>query len=195
MKIVGLTGGIGSGKTTVAKLFGKLGVPIFFADEVAKNLMQNDKYLKDNIIKEFGSKSYINDKLNRDYLAAKVFKNKKHLQKLNNLVHPVVKANFKIWLTKQNATYVLYENAILFETKSKSFFDTIICVTAKIDTRIKRIMKRDNITKNQVIDRINNQWPDENKIELSDIIIYNDCKNNLEKEVLKIHKYFLKKFD
>jgi len=194
MKIVGLTGGIGSGKTTIANLFIKLGVPVFFADNVAKKLMQKNVDLKKCIISEFGNKSYIDNKLNTSYLAAKVFKNKDNLQKLNNLVHPVVKTNFKLWLAKQSTTYVLYENAILFETKSQSFFDIIICVTANINTRIKRIIKRDKVTKTQVLDRMNNQWTDEKKIKLSDIIINNSGKNNLENEVLKIHKYFLRKF-
>lgn len=193
MKLVALTGGIGSGKTTVAKLFIRLGIPVFFADDVAKNLMQNNKDLKNKIIYAFGKKSYINDKLNRSFLAGVVFKNKEQLQKLNRIVHPAVKANFKDWLTKQNSPYVLYENAILFETNSEQSFDLIICVTADINIRINRIIKRDKVTKNQVLDRIKNQWPDENKIKLSDITIANNGQLNLRQEVIKIHKYILKK--
>jgi len=194
MKLIGLTGGIGSGKTTVAKLFIKLGVPIFYADNVAKSVMLNDKVLREKIINEFGKASYIDKKLNTTYLASKVFKNKEQLQRLNKLVHPVVKANFKSWLAQQNKAYILYENAILFETKSENNFDLIICVTAKTNTRIKRIIKRDNLSKEQVIDRINNQWDDDKKLKMSDIIIYNEEENKLEKEVLKIHNFILKKY-
>lgn len=194
MILVGLTGGIGSGKTTVAKLFLNLGIPVFFADEEAKWLMQNSLSLKAEIINAFGEMSYLNGSLNRTYLAHIVFNDKTRLNELNQIVHPVVKAHFKTWLLKQKSDYIIYENAIIFEGNSASDFDLIICVTDELESRIDRVVKRDHTTRQQVIKRIENQMDDAQKIKKSDFVVKNDSKINLKKAVLKIHNEILRHF-
>ncbi|MCF6213108.1 MAG: dephospho-CoA kinase [Flavobacteriaceae bacterium] len=194
MTIVGLTGGIGSGKTTVAKLFEGLGIPVFFADDEAKNLMQVSEVLKSKICATFGDKAYLNNTLNRAYLADLVFTDKANLKRLNELVHPEVKRQFKKWVAQQNTPYVIYENAILFETHSASQFDFIITVSANIETRINRIIKRDSTTRQRVINRMSNQWEEKEKIKLSDAVIVNDAAANLSLEVEKLHKKILLRF-
>lgn len=194
MILVGLTGGIGSGKTTVAKHFLKLGIPVFFADDEAKWLMQNSDLLKSKIIETFGESTYLKGKLNKPYLANLVFNDKLNLEKLNNIVHPAVKVHFKDWLSKQKSDYIIYENAILFETNSASDFDFIICVTADLETRINRIIIRDHTTKAHVLKRIENQFPENIKIKHSDVVIINNINANLKDEVLQIHHQIISKF-
>lgn len=194
MNLVAITGGIGSGKTHLAKLFQNLGVPVFFADDQAKALMQNSASLRAKIIDVFGKMSYKNDELNRPYLANLVFNDKTKLAKLNEIVHPAVKAHFKNWLLKQKSDYIIYENAILFETNSAVDFDYIICVTADLETRINRIIKRDGSTRQQALSRIENQMDDNERIKKSDLVVYNNSDENLNKEVLKIHQNLLKLF-
>ncbi|NQW36255.1 MAG: dephospho-CoA kinase [Flavobacteriales bacterium] len=191
MIIVGLTGGIGSGKTTVAKLFESLGIPVFYADDEAKKLMQTSEILKSKISATFGDKAYLNNTLNRAYLADLVFTDKANLNRLNALVHPEVKRHFINWVSQQSTPYVIYENAILFETNSASQFDFIITVTANIETRIDRIINRDNVARQMVLDRINNQWKDEDKIKLSDAVIVNENTVNLNIVVKNLHKKIL----
>lgn len=194
MILVGLTGGIGSGKTTVAKLFLNLGIPVFFADEEAKWLMQNSISLKAKIINAFGEESYLNNSLNRTYLANIVFNDKIKLNDLNQIVHPEVKIHFKAWLLKQKSDYIIYENAILFESNSASDFDLIICVIDELKSRIDRVVKRDHTTRQQVIKRIENQMDDVEKIKKSDFVIKNDSEINLKTAVLKIHNEILRHF-
>lgn len=192
MILVGLTGGIGSGKTTIAKLFLNLGIPVFFADEEAKWLMQNSLSLKAKIIETFGEMSYVNNNLNRAHLANIVFNDKIKLNELNQIVHPEVKAHFKTWLLKQKSDYIIYENAILFESDSASDFDLIICVIDKLESRIDRVVKRDHTTRQQVIKRIENQMDDIEKVKKSNFVIKNDSESNLKTEVLKIHNEILR---
>ena len=188
MIVVGLTGGIGSGKTTVAKLFLDLDIPIYFADIEAKRLMHTSKVVKRKLIAEFGEKAYENGKLNRAYIAAIVFKDKEKLKAINSIVHPSVSNSFKRWIGKQNSQYVIQENAILFENGTAKKFDYIITVTAPIAIRIKRVMQRDGVTENQVLARMNNQFSDKVKIEKSDFIIENYSLLKTKNQVLKIHK-------
>ncbi len=195
MIVVGLTGGIGSGKTTVAKLFEELGVPVFFADNEAKKLMQESPSLRSKIRATFGDKAYLNNTLNRSYLANLVFTDKNNLERLNKLVHPVVKAHFKNWISEQEASYVIYENAILFEIGSDKDCDFIIVISADQETRIKRVIKRDGVTRLDVLNRINNQWDVKKKEHLADAVIINDNNKPLKYQVLKIQSEIKQKFN
>ncbi|MDJ0646111.1 MAG: dephospho-CoA kinase [Flavobacteriaceae bacterium] len=188
MIVVGLTGGIGSGKTTVANLFFSLGVPVYFADQHAKRLMETSKAVKKKLIHEFGKKAYHNGKLNRAYLAEVVFNDTSKLAAINSIVHPSVANSFKRWIGKQNSAYVIQENAILFETNSNRKFDYTILVTAPLEERIRRVMQRDEVTKQQVLARIDNQLPDDEKIDKADFVITNTDLKKTKAEVLKIHK-------
>ena len=189
---VGLTGGIGSGKTTVAKLFIDLGVPVYIADTEAKRLMHTSKSIKQKLINEFGKKAYINNKLNRSFLANIVFNDKRKLNAINKIVHPSVANSFKRWQNKHDVPYVIQENAILFESNAAQNFDYIITVTAPKLVKISRVMERDSITKEEVLARIKNQISDKEKIEKSNFVIENNNLNQTKKEVIKIHKELLK---
>jgi dephospho-CoA kinase len=172
--IVGLTGGIGSGKTSVLQLFINKGVPVYIADLEAKKLMQSDSELIKKIKKTFGKDSYNNNnQLNRAYLAKQVFGNSEKLEKLNTIVHPAVHKDLLSFKNKQTAPFFIYENAILFENGSHQFCDYIITVTAPAETRIERVMHRDKITLQQVKDRMQHQWDEQLKINKSDFVIVN----------------------
>ena len=186
-KIVGLTGGIGSGKTTVAQMFKYLDVPVYNADEEAKLLMQNSAAIQQELINLLGENCYINGQLNRSYIASQVFSDQQLLKKINAIVHPKVAAHFEQWCSNQNAPYVIKEVAILFETKSQHLFDFIITVTAPIDARIQRVMERDQKTKKEVMSVINNQLPDSEKINLSNFVIFNNIFSEIKPKVYKIH--------
>ena len=184
-KIIGLTGGIGSGKTTIANHFKSLGIPIYIADEEAKKLMQSDEIVK--AIKErFGADLFENDILNRGKLAEAVFNDPDKLKELNAIVHPAVKNHFKQWILEHNEfPTVIYEAAILFESGSYKDFDTIITVTAPIETRIQRVIARDNTSREQVLKRIEAQWTDEQRISKSDFVIENE---SIEKSLIEIER-------
>jgi len=192
MRIVGLTGGIGSGKTTVAKEFKKLGVPIYIADEEAKKLMNKSKVIKRKLKTLFGDEAYVNDRLNRPFLAQKIFNNKDYLQQMNAIVHPKVAKHFEKWLVKQKAPYIIKEVAILFENGSYKDCDFIITVAATIENRITRLLKRDETTISKIQAIMNNQWPDEKKIALSQFVINNNNFENTVKQVQDVHKQLLK---
>jgi len=187
--IVGVTGGIGSGKSLVAETICSFENTIYFhADKEAKLLMNNSAVIKDKIIAAFGQKSYDNGVLNKKYISSLVFKNPHQLKVLNTIVHPQVKEHFKKFVESQNKnTLIIYENAIIFETNSSSICDIIISVNSPRNIRIKRVMKRDNSTKNMVENIMNNQWSDAKRNLLSNYII-----NNIEKEetLLKIKKIY-----
>jgi len=188
MILVGLTGGIGAGKSTVANFFKEIGVPVYTADVEAKRLMNSSKVVKQKLIKEFGRKAFVDNKLNRSFLAKIVFNDTAKLKAINNIVHPSVSNSFKRWVHKQKSPYVIQENAILFENNTAHKFDYIITVTAPVEDRIKRVMKRDNTTRNEVLARMNNQIPDTEKIKNSHFLITSIDKSSTKKEVLKIHK-------
>ncbi|TYA57273.1 dephospho-CoA kinase [Formosa maritima] len=173
MIIVGLTGGIGSGKTTVAKQFMALGIPVYIADDEAKKLMNRSKIIKRKLIQLFGEQAYINNKLNRPYLADKIFNNTSDLEKMNAIIHPIVATHFKKWVEKQKAPYVLKESAILFENDAYKNCDYIITVTAPKQLRIERLLKRDETSLEKIQAIMENQWNDNKKIEKSDFVIIN----------------------
>jgi dephospho-CoA kinase len=194
-KIVGLTGGIGSGKTSVAEMFKSFGVPVYNADEEAKILMQNSDAIKHELIDLLSESCYTDGQLNRSYIASQVFADKRLLQKINAIVHPKVAAHFQEWFSNQNAPYIIKEVAILFETKSQHLFDFIITVTAPIETRIQRVMDRDQKTKKEVMSVINNQLPDLEKINQSNFVIYNNIFLEIESKSLFIHNDIIKRLN
>lgn len=194
MLIVGLTGGIGSGKSTISSFFLKKNIPVYNSDISAKIIMHKVFAVKINILKFFGEKSYINGKLNTNYISNIVFNNSLKLNILNSLVHPWVLMDFKKWMLYYKSFYCIKETAILFETGIDKLCDIIITVTAPKKLRIKRIMKRDKIKKYDILKKINNQWPDSKKIIYSDIIIKNIYNiKKLEKIVEKTHNIILNK--
>lgn len=191
MKVLGLTGGIGSGKTTVAKMFEELGVPVFIADNEAKQLMNSSSELKSAIIALFGEQAYTEGFPNRKYIAAKVFEDKVQLEKLNAIIHPAVAKHFKIWKNRQHAPYVVYEAAILFEKGGFEKCDFNLLITAPFETKIQRLQQRDNSTLEEIEARMGNQWSDERKAELADFIIENIELENTRQAVLKLHQTLL----
>ncbi|MBT8303665.1 MAG: dephospho-CoA kinase [Bacteroidia bacterium] len=193
MKIVGLTGGIGSGKTTVAKMFMELGVPVFFADIEAKKLMKSSKVIRRKLIQLFGKKAYIDDELNRPFIASKIFNDEALLEKMNGIIHPKVAKRFQRWASKQTTPYVISEVAILFENDSYKNYDYIITVVAKEEDRIKRLLERDDTTEEKIRAIMKNQWPDEDKIRLSDYVIVNNELQITTEQVKSIHKKLLKR--
>lgn len=188
---VGLTGGIGSGKTTVAKIFEQLRVAVYYSDDRAKKLMHDDSELKLKIIEQFGSSSYTNGKINVPYLSSKVFSDHKQLEKLNALVHPVVRKDFVDWVNGQSGTYIIKEAAILFESGANKGLDKVILVEAPKDMRISRVMERDNVARELVLERMDKQWSDEKKRELTDFSIKNDGVKLVIEQVLKIHNVLI----
>ncbi|RZV65551.1 MAG: dephospho-CoA kinase [Flavobacteriaceae bacterium] len=193
MKIVGLTGGIGSGKTTVAKMFMEIGVPVFFADIEAKKLMNSSKVIRRKLIQLFGKKAYIDDELNRPFIASKIFNDEALLEKMNGIIHPKVAKRFQRWASKQTTPYVISEVAILFENDSYKNYDYIITVVAKEEDRIKRLLERDDTTEEKIRAIMKNQWPDEDKIRLSDYVIVNNELQITTEQVKSIHKKLLKR--
>lgn len=192
MMVVGLTGGVGSGKTTVAKLFESLNVPIYIADIEAKHLMNNSKEIKSKLVSLFGEAAYLNDELNKPFIADKIFNNKTYLDQMNAIVHPEVGAHFKRWLKQQQAPYVIKEVAIIFEHQQQSQYDLIISVIANKDLRLQRVLKRDHSTSEKVLAIMKNQMSDVDKAKLSDFVILNNDKSTLDNQVQKIHKSILK---
>ena len=192
MIIVGLTGGIGSGKTTVAKQFMDLGISVYIADEEAKNLMNTSRGIKRKLIQLFGEEAYINNQLNKPFIANIIFSDKTYLQKMNDIVHPQVAKHFNKWLLKQNTPYIIKEVAILFENDGHKQCDYVITVVAPKELRMKRLLKRDNMTKEKIEAIMNNQWTDEQKVKLSQFVITNTELENTKKQVLKIHQQILK---
>lgn len=188
MKIVGLTGGVGSGKTTVAKMFQDLGVPVYISDIEAKALMHRSKVIKRKLIALFGDEAYIDNNLNRPFLAQKIFNDKALLQQMNAIVHPKVALHFKRWVKKQTTAYVIKESAILFENGNDKHCDVVITVTAPEDVRIKRVIARDNSSEKKVKAIIKNQMSDAIKIEKSDFVITNTVLKKTENQVKTIHE-------
>ena len=191
MIVVGLTGGIGSGKTTVAKLFQALGIPIYIADVEAKRLMNSSKVIKKKLIALFGENAYVDGQLNRPFIASKIFSDASLLAQMNAIVHPKVGLDFKNWLKKQTSPYVIKEAAIIFEQQKQSEYDYIITVTANIEEKIKRLLKRDETTRDKIMAIIKNQMSDEEKVKNSDFVIVNDLLENTEKQVLETHHQLL----
>ncbi|MGB0929953.1 MAG: dephospho-CoA kinase [Chitinophagales bacterium] len=190
---VGLTGGIGSGKTTITKFFATLGVPVYYADDAAKWLMQNDETLIKAIRSAFGNEIYTNEqKLDRQKLATIVFNDVKALRQLESLVHPAVFRHSQEWSAKHpDAPYLIREAALTFESGSYKLLDKVITVFAPKKVRIQRVLQRDNSTKEAIEARMDKQWKDERKMELADFVIYNDGKQLLIPQVLEINTKIL----
>lgn len=187
MKIVALTGGIGSGKSTVAKMFKALGVPVYNSDKEAKTLLNSSEKLQKDLILLLGQEAFLDKKLNKTYVAEKIFGDRKLLQRMNKIIHPAVREDFLRWTGKQNAPYVIQEAAITFESGNQHFYDVIILVTAPQNSRVERVMRRDGVTREQVLARMDNQWGDEEKIALSDYVIENIHIGETAKKVSAIN--------
>ncbi|RVT96441.1 dephospho-CoA kinase [Mucilaginibacter limnophilus] len=191
---IGLTGNIGSGKTTVAKVFEVLSVPVFYADEAARTVMLNDEELIAGVTQEFGTEAYFDDgSLNRKHIAGIVFNDAERLQKLNALVHPATFRAFDRWVEQfdNDVPYVIKEAAILFESGSYKLCDKSIIVTAPLETRLQRVMQRDNISHEEAANRNARQMPEEEKIKLADYTINNDGTQLVIPQVLALHQTIL----
>ena len=186
---VGITGGIGSGKSTVSRFFSELGVPVYDSDQRAKSLMQHDDSIIIKIKKEFGDDSYLNNVLNRSYIAEIVFKNELKLKQLNAIVHPVVRTDFNNWLSQNsNAKLVIKEAAIMIESGAYKDLDKLIVVNANREQKIKWIKKRDHLLLEDIENRIQNQLSDEIRNQYADFIIENNSsKKELKQQVLSIY--------
>lgn len=191
MKKIGITGGIGSGKTYVSEVFQSLGISIFYADLQAKKLMTSSGKLIKLLKEEFGNDIYKDKNLDKEKLSSIVFSNPEKLQKLNSLIHPAVKEEFNNWCNIQTSPYIIKEAAILFESNSHLELDLVICVSAPLDLRIKRLLKRNNFSEKEITKRIENQISQEEKEKLSDYIIVNDEKNLLLPQIIKIHEQLI----
>ena len=183
---VGITGGIGSGKSTVAKIFELLHVPIYYADAASKNLYQTNEQLKSAIKMQFGEDVYSGDQLNRSLLASIVFNDPEKLQLLNSLVHPLTIEDAEQWMQAQTAPYVLKEAALIFESGSAAMLDFVIGVQAPVHLRIKRVMDREGISREAVLQRMDRQIDESIKMRLCDFIIYNNEQELIIPQVLKL---------
>lgn len=184
---VGITGGIGSGKSIICSVFRLLGAPVFEADSTAKKLMDSDNEIIENIIALFGPETYsVNKQLNRKRIAGIIFNDDTQREKLNQIIHPAVRKAFNEWCKNQNNPYVIHEAAILFESGFYKMMDYTVLVTAPEKIRIERVIKRDNITTKEVKERIKKQWPDSEKRKLATIEIANDNKNLIIPKIIKI---------
>lgn len=187
-KIIGLTGGIGSGKTTITAFFKEMGIPVYIADDEAKKIMQSAEII-DAIKNAFGESLFENNVLNRAKLADIVFNDADKLAVLNSIVHPAVKKDFQFWLSQNKSEpFVVYEAAILFESGKYKEFDYIVTVTAPKELRIERVMKRDNKTREHVLSRMKMQWDDKKRISLSNFVINNSNLKIAKEEVVEILK-------
>lgn len=187
---IGLTGGIGSGKTTVAKVFETLGIPVYYADDKAKQLMNNDAMLKGSIIQQFGTDAYKNGELDRKYLAGIVFNDKEKLALLNSLIHPITISDANEWMKQQTSLYVIKEAALLFESGAAEELDYVIGVYAPQHIRIQRVIKRDKMPVEEIMKRISRQIDEEMKMKLCNFVITNNDQQLVIPQVLELHKKF-----
>jgi len=189
---IGITGGIGSGKSYVARIFKALGVPFYDADREAKELMNSSSVIREALTQEFGTEVYNQEgDLNRSYLASRVFRDQDKLDKLNAIVHPIVIQHGEDWALSQTFPYTLKEAALLFESGSYKKLDYTILVTAPLEIRITRVMQRDAITREEVLNRVDKQMPDEEKLKLADFTVLNDGVDELLPQILPLHQQFL----
>ena len=184
---IGLTGGIGSGKSTIAKIIETLGYPVYISDSKASELINRDKEIKKRLTELFGNDIYQPDGLlNKKRLAEIIFNDKEAIKQVNGIVHPAVTRDFTTWCSTQWSPLLFFESAILFEAKLENLFDYIILITADIETRVERVISRDSTTREKVIERINNQMPDETKQSKSDFVIYNNNDDKVIRQILSI---------
>ena len=195
MKHIGLTGGIGSGKTTVSKILVKNGIPVYDSDSNAKLIMNSSSQIKKLIINHFGKLSYTNNKLNNKYISKIIFNNPVEMNKINSLIHPFIHDNFNNWKNNFSSKYVIFESAIIFETGSYEKFDFNIIVLSDLEKRIKRVKERDFLSEDDVLSRIKSQWIDDKKIRFADYVIKNNKSFKfLENNVLMMIDALNKKF-
>jgi len=185
---VGLTGGIGSGKSTVAHVFEILGIPVYYADKEAKRLMNEDPEIRKQLIQHFGQEAYADNLLNRRFIAEIVFRDKEKLRLLNSLIHPITIAKAEEWMMKHKTPYVIKEAALIFESGSQENLDIVIGVSAPLAVRIQRTIKRDGITREEVLARMQNQIEESIKMRLCDFVIRNDDEHLVLPQVLAVHE-------
>lgn len=190
---IGITGGMGSGKSTVAHMFGLLGIPIYNADTEAKKLMETNPVVMKSIIGLFGMEAFQNNKLNRRWIAGKVFNHPEKLQALNAIVHPAVIAHGAQWMQEQHAAYTLKEAALLFESGSNKNLDFVIGVYCPQEIRVQRILQRDEMLREDVLARMNHQMNEEEKMKMCDFVITNDDRLAVIPQVLQLHQTLLEK--
>jgi dephospho-CoA kinase len=184
---IGLTGGMGSGKSTVAKIFEVLEIPVYYADLAARRLMNEDPYLMQMIRGQFGEEAYLDGKLNRSFLASQVFTRKEKRLLLNSLVHPITIADSKQWMDIQVSPYAIKEAALIFESGTDKYLDFVIGISAPFNIRLSRILKRDGMSEDTARDRMNSQMDEDQKMSLCDWLIYNDEKQAVIPQVLALH--------
>ncbi len=190
---LGVTGGIGSGKTTICKVFAALGIPVFYADHEARLVMDNDRTIMDKINSAVGRDMYLNGSLDRGELAGLIFNDGFLLGKINSIVHPVVFDRFTCWSAGQTAPYVIMEAAILFESGASELVDKVLTVVTPMEERIERMIRGKKLTRQQLTERINNQMDDEARIRKSDYVIYNSENDMIVPAVLKVHNEIINK--
>lgn len=188
---IGLTGGIGSGKSTVAKILEVLGVPVYYADDASKRLMNQDEDLKKTLVNFFGERTYIDGSLNPAHLSSIVFNNPEKLALLNSIIHPATIRDAADWMQKQTAPYTIKEAALIFESGSHAQLDKVIGVQAPLAMRVLRVMQRDNVTREDVLKRLENQLDENIKMRLCDYVINNDEQELLIPQVLMLHNQLL----
>ena len=192
---IGLTGGIGSGKTTVAHIFEVLGIPVYNADNAAKKLMNEDENLQQEIIKHFGTESYVDAKLNRPFLAEAVFSDPKKTLLINSIIHPATIVDAEKWFHQQKGPYAIKEAALIFEANAEKNLDLVIGVSSSYELRLQRVMLRDGINKEAVEKRMQNQMDENKKMESCDFVINNNETELLIPQVLSLHKMILQNIE
>lgn len=194
--IVGLTGGIGSGKTSVARIFSVLGIPVYEADEASKKLIDTDKGLQGQLIALLGDDIVSDGKINRPLMAERIFNDSELLSQTNAIIHPAVAAHFQHWHQQYTQQpYIIREAAILFESGSYKDCDKVIVVSAPQEMRIARVMSRNDVSRQAVLERMSNQWPEADKLARADYVIYNDHSQSVIKQVLAIHEDLIRQSD
>ena len=188
---IGLTGGIGSGKTTVARIFEVLGVPVYYADDAAKKLMNEDEKIRGEIIHHFGPESYTDGKLNRIFIAKQIFSDPEKTKIINSIIHPATIADASKWMNAQSAPYSIKEAALIFEAHAEKSLDLIVGVTAPVQMRMKRVIQRDTISELDFFSRTEKQMDEEEKMSRCDVIINNDEKELLIPQVISVHENLL----
>ena len=189
---IGITGGIGVGKSVVTKIFKILGIPTYDADREAKDIMVKNDAVRQSLMKTFGKEVYFEDgSLNREWLGKRVFGDAEELKKLNAIVHPAVIKDGEDWAVAQTSIYSVKEAALLFESGSYKALDFTILVVSPLELRIERVMQRDKVDREEVLGRINKQMPEEEKEKLSDCIVYNDDEHSLIEQVMELHQKFI----
>ena len=190
MKKVAITGGIGSGKTYISKMFSKLGVPIYNSDQKANSIIKSNIVVKKSIINAFGSDSFINNELNKKHISKTIFNNNSKLRLINSIVHPLVYEDYNNWLLGQKNSYTIYESAIIYENDTINNFDKIIGVISDNDLKISRLLSR-GMAKLSITNIMKNQTVDTEIIRISDFLIYNNLNNDINKDVMRIHSNLL----